>query len=67
MAEMPKAKGAAGGGKKAGPRGSLVDPRDTTPKLASQGIDKHLADRARKRAAFSLSGCDERAAPQPSR
>ena len=46
-------KGAAGGGKKAGPRGSLLDPRDKRPTLAEAGInDKHLADRARKLAAI---------------
>src|SRR5262249_44914961 len=37
----------AAGGKKDGPRGSLVDPRDLRPTLASQGIDKHLAQDAR--------------------
>jgi phage N-6-adenine-methyltransferase len=42
------ATGAAGGGKKDGPRGSLVAPRDTRPTLDEAGIDKHLADRARK-------------------
>ena len=40
-------RGAAGGGKKAGPRGSLVNPRDLRPTLASQGIDKRLANQAR--------------------
>jgi len=40
-------RGAASGGKKDGPRGSLVDPRDLRPTLASQGIDKHLAQDAR--------------------
>jgi hypothetical protein len=29
-------------------RGSEMDPRDTRPTLAEAGIDKHLADRARK-------------------
>lgn len=43
--------GAAAGGKKDGPRGSVIDPRDTRPTLAEAGIDKHLADRARKLAA----------------
>jgi N6-adenosine-specific RNA methylase IME4 len=40
-------RGAAGGGKKDGSRGSIVDPRDTRPTLASQGIGKRLADQAR--------------------
>jgi N6-adenosine-specific RNA methylase IME4 len=39
--------GAVGGGRKTGPRGSLIDPRDLRPTLASQGIDKHLAHDAR--------------------
>jgi N6-adenosine-specific RNA methylase IME4 len=39
--------GAAGGGKKAGPRGLLVNPRDLRPTLSSQGIDKNLAHQAR--------------------
>jgi hypothetical protein len=39
--------GAAGGGKKDGPRGSLTNPRDVRPTLASQGIDKTLAHQAR--------------------
>jgi hypothetical protein len=39
--------GAVGGGRKIGPRGSLIDPRDVRPTLASQGIDKHLAHDAR--------------------
>ena len=38
-------KGARAGGTKDGPRGSLTDPRDTTPSLAKRGIDKHLAGR----------------------
>ena len=47
--------GASAGGKKDGPRGSVVDPRDTRPTLAEAGIDKHLADRARKLAAVPAS------------
>ena len=39
-------RGAAGGGKKSGPRGSMTDPRDCTPKLSDMGINKHLADSA---------------------
>src|SRR5262249_6788602 len=45
--------GAAAGGKKDGPRGSLVDPRDTRPTLASQGIKKNLAQQARSLGALS--------------
>jgi len=45
--------GAAGGGKKAGPRGVLVTPRDIRPTLASQGIDKNLAKQARVLGALS--------------
>jgi N6-adenosine-specific RNA methylase IME4 len=40
-------RGAAGGGEKAGPRGLLINPRDTRPTLASQGIDKNLAHQGR--------------------
>ena len=40
------AQGASAGGRKEGPRGSYLDPRDTRPTLAEAGIDKHLADRA---------------------
>jgi N6-adenosine-specific RNA methylase IME4 len=39
--------GAAGGGKKDGPRGLLINPRDLRPTLASQGIDKNLAHQGR--------------------
>lgn len=42
---MPKAKGAKAGGKKTGPRGSYMDPRDTTRTLGQEGITKHTADR----------------------
>jgi N6-adenosine-specific RNA methylase IME4 len=47
-------RGAAGGGKKAGPRGKLINPRDLRPTLASQGIDKSLAHQGRV-----LSGLSE--------
>jgi N6-adenosine-specific RNA methylase IME4 len=46
-------RGAAGGGKKAGPRGRLINPRDLRPTLASQGIDKSLAQQARVLGALS--------------
>lgn len=39
----PKNTGAAGGGKKDAPRGSIVEPRDTTPTLADLGIDKKVS------------------------
>ena len=56
------AKGARGGGKKDGPRGSLNDPRDKAPTLADQGVDKHLADRARKAAAIPEAKFEEQVA-----
>jgi N6-adenosine-specific RNA methylase IME4 len=40
-------RGAAAGGGKNGPRGLLINPRDLRPTLASQGIDKSLAQQAR--------------------
>ena len=46
------ARGAAAGGKKESPRGSYVVPRDSTPTLSEMGIDKNLADSARKLAAL---------------
>src|SRR5262249_53461831 len=46
-------RGAAGGGKKGGPRGLLVNPRDLRPTLASHGIDKNLAHQARVLGALS--------------
>jgi hypothetical protein len=39
--------GAAGGGQKNGPRGLVINPRDVRPTLASQGVDKNLAQAAR--------------------
>ena len=56
------AKGARGGGRKNGPRGSLNDPRDKAPTLADQGVDKHLADRARKAAAMPEAKFEEQVA-----
>jgi hypothetical protein len=44
--------GAAGGGKKTSPRGTLVEPRDTRPTLASAGIDKKLSASAQRIAAL---------------
>jgi hypothetical protein len=46
-------RGAAGGGKKEGPRGALITPRDLRPTLASQGIDKNLAKQGRVLGALS--------------
>jgi N6-adenosine-specific RNA methylase IME4 len=46
-------RGAAAGGKKSGPRGRLVNPCDLRPTLASQGIDKTLAQQARTLGALS--------------
>jgi N6-adenosine-specific RNA methylase IME4 len=56
------AKGARGGGTKNGPRGSLNDPRDNAPTLADQGVDKHLADRARRAAAMPEAKFEEHVA-----
>lgn len=47
-------KGAAAGGHKDGPRGSFVEPRDTSPTLAEAGIDKKLSARARVRLTSSV-------------
>lgn len=44
----PKNTGAAGGGKKDAPRGSIVEPRDTTPTLADLGINKKVSARAQR-------------------
>jgi phage N-6-adenine-methyltransferase len=44
-------RGAAGGGKKDGPRGTYTEPRDSRPTLAEAGIDKKLSARAKKIAA----------------
>lgn len=45
-------KGAAAGGKKDAPRGSLVEPRDQSPTLAAAGIDRKLSARAQRVAAI---------------
>jgi hypothetical protein len=52
--------GAAGGGKKASSRGTLVEPRDTRPTLASAGIDEKLSARAQKIAALPELAFEER-------
>jgi N6-adenosine-specific RNA methylase IME4 len=52
--------GAAGGGKKTGPRGLLLDPRDVRPTLASQGIDKALAHQARVLGRLSDSAFEDK-------
>lgn len=43
LAAMPQNIGAAAGGKKDAPRGSIVEPRDTAPTLADLDIDKKLS------------------------
>jgi len=53
LASLEKNKGAAGGGKKTAPRGSLVEPRDNSPTLSDLGIDKKLSARSQKLAALS--------------
>jgi N6-adenosine-specific RNA methylase IME4 len=40
LREMEKNKGARGGGQKDAPRGRVVKPRDTTPKLSDLGVTK---------------------------
>ena len=52
LAREPKNAGAAGGGIKDGPRGTLLEPRDTTPTLADMGISKKLSAQAQKVAAL---------------
>jgi N6-adenosine-specific RNA methylase IME4 len=47
LAKLPKAKGARGGGKKASPRGPLLEPRDKTPTLAELGVTKRQSAQAR--------------------
>jgi hypothetical protein len=46
-------RGAAGGGKKDGPRGSVVNSHNLRPTLASQGISKSRAYEARRYSALS--------------
>jgi hypothetical protein len=53
LAEMPKAKGAAAGGEKDGPRGNYVVPRDSAPTLETLGISKNQSSRWQKLAAVS--------------
>ena len=45
LREMEKNKGARGGGEKDAPRGRLVRPRDSTPKLSELGISKTQSSR----------------------
>jgi len=45
-------KGAAGGGKKRGPRGAFTEPRNERLTLAEAGISKKLSARAQKLAAL---------------
>jgi hypothetical protein len=47
--------GAAAGGKKGGPRGSFLEPRDKRPTLAAAGIDKKLSMRAQRLAILSAA------------
>jgi N6-adenosine-specific RNA methylase IME4 len=47
-----KNKGARGGGQKDAPRGRVVKPRDTTPKLADLGVSKTQSSRWQKLAAL---------------
>jgi hypothetical protein len=57
------AKGAMGNPKGRGAKIVRVEEKPAHPTLAMQGIDKNLADRARKAAAMSESPSPSRAAP----
>jgi len=46
--EPLKARGAAAGGQKTGPRGHFIRPRDDSPTLAEMGISKEVSARAHK-------------------
>ncbi len=48
LRQAPKARGAAAGGSKDGPRGTYTEPRDETPTLADMGISKKLAAEAQR-------------------
>lgn len=52
MAEQKETVGLAKGGQPYQSTGSISDPVDKVPTLAQVGLDKHLADRARKMAAI---------------
>lgn len=52
LEQMPKATGAAAGGKKDGPRGTYLEPRGSAPTLSELGIDKKLSSRAQRLAAI---------------
>jgi N6-adenosine-specific RNA methylase IME4 len=54
LEKQPKAKGAAGGGKKTRSRGPIVELRDKTPTLAEMGIDRKRAARAKRIASLPV-------------
>ena len=56
LREMEKNKGARAGGKKDGPRGRFVKPRDTTPRLSDLGITKGQSSRWQALAALRRPG-----------
>jgi hypothetical protein len=58
LAQTPKAKGAAGGGKKDSPRGIYLEPRDSTPTIAELGISKKTSSQCRRLAKQSEASID---------
>lgn len=56
---MPKNVGARAGGKKATPRGSVVEPRDSTPTLRDHGISKGQSHRYQTEASVSERDFDK--------
>jgi hypothetical protein len=54
------ARGAAAGGRKAGPRGTYTEPRDTAPKLSELGVDKKLSSSSQQLAAIPPAAFEEK-------
>ena len=60
LCKMEKNKGARGGGEKDAPRGRLVKPRDTTPKLADLKVTKSQSSRWQRLAAMDAAAFEAR-------